>query len=103
MRTGLSTCLPALIGVLVLSLVMGETSPAGRETGEPPTPALSADQAAARAVNSLKETSDGYRLDHPNYVATFNEQGLRFRPHRGGPGWSWKLKSVESRNEPLEG
>ncbi|MCH8819928.1 MAG: hypothetical protein IIB03_06365, partial [Acidobacteria bacterium] len=89
MKSSVRTCFPVVVSFLVLSLVMGEASPAIRETGEPLKPTVSAERAAALAVNSLKETSDGYRLDHPDYVATFNGQGLRFYPRRGGPGWSW--------------
>ena len=103
MRSRVHACMSAVVSFLVWSMVMGEASPAIRETGEPLKPTVSAERAAALAVNSLKETSDGYRLDHPDYVATFNGQGLRFHPRRGGPGWSWQLKSVESQNEPLQG
>ena len=102
MRSRVHACLPAVVSFLVLSLAVGEASLAIRETGQPPKPKVSAQRAAALAVNSLNETSEGYRLDHLDYVATFNGQGLSFHPRRGGPGWSWKLKSVESRNEPLQ-
>lgn len=64
---------------------------------------LTADQAAAAAVNDLEATAGGYRLRHPRHVATFTAEGLQFAPRRSGLEWAWRLMFVGAGDTPLAG
>ncbi|MCP4540293.1 MAG: hypothetical protein GY832_24400, partial [Chloroflexi bacterium] len=60
------------------------------------SPAISAEQAVALAVNDLVATGDGYEAHHPQHNATFSPAGLTFTPRRGGPAWIWQLTGANS-------
>jgi uncharacterized repeat protein (TIGR01451 family) len=69
--------------------LLGWTSRADAE--DPHAAAASAAaQAAALALNDLRPTPEGVRLQHPRHTAAFTAAGVRFTA-RGGPDWHWRL------------
>jgi len=64
---------------------------------------VSPEDAAARAVNTLTPTAEGYALQHPHYTATFRADSVTFQPKRGEVHWQWHLTAVETAAGPLEG
>ncbi len=93
-------------GVLIVALLLVL---ALRPAGAPRTLASagpvrpSPDEAIAAAVNDLAPTAGGYRLRHPHHTASFTPQGIAFRPHDGGPTWTWRLTAVTAGGNPLDG
>ena len=65
-----------------------------------PTPApvderrMSAEEAAALAVNKLTERGAGYHLRHPRREVDFTPDGVRVKGRRGAPVWTWSLERV---------
>ncbi len=57
---------------------------------------LTAEEAAAIAVNDLSEVGAGYHLRHPRRVVDFTPAGVRIEGRRGAPEWTWTLESVSS-------
>jgi hypothetical protein len=85
-----TTCL-LLILVCCASIALAATDP------QPTAPAeISAEQAAAIAVNDLSEVGAGYHLRHPRRVVDFTPGGVRIEGRRGAPEWTWTLESVSS-------
>ncbi|HSN54664.1 MAG TPA: hypothetical protein VLT32_08315 [Candidatus Sulfomarinibacteraceae bacterium] len=65
-----------------------------------PTPApvderrISAEEAAASAVNKLTERGAGYHLQHPRREVSFTPDGVRVKGKRGAPVWTWSLERI---------
>jgi hypothetical protein len=65
-----------------------------------PTPApdgerrISAEEAAAMAVNELTERGAGYHLRHPRREVDFTPDGVRVKGLRGAPEWRWSLERI---------
>jgi len=55
---------------------------------------ISADQAAAIAVNRLEPTVDGVLLHHPRRTVEFAPEGVRLTSRRGAPEWRWALGEI---------
>jgi hypothetical protein len=65
----------------------------------PPTdaaPPLSAERAAAIAVNRLVPTADGVMLHHPRRTVEFAPEGVRLTSRRGAPEWRWSLDAIST-------
>ena len=62
---------------------------------------LTAEQAAATAVNQIEPLGDGLRLTHPRHIADFDGDGLTFTPRSGGPVWRWQLAYVGTESGEL--
>ncbi|MDY7075302.1 MAG: FG-GAP-like repeat-containing protein [Chloroflexota bacterium] len=94
-----------LATALLLLLFVGLTQAKGPDdldearivtTSHAASSAISAEQAAALALNDLTATDDGYEVRNPQHMANFTAAGLTFTPRRGGPAWSWQLTSVSA-------
>ena len=57
---------------------------------------LSADEAAAFAVNQLNDEMWGYRLNHPRRQVDFTPDGIRLEGRRGSLEWKWSLEAISS-------
>jgi len=68
--------------------------------GPAPTPAaeryITAEEAAAIAVNDLIEQGGGYHLRHPRRLVDFTPAGVRVEGRRGGLEWTWSLEAISS-------
>src|SRR5215510_6656330 len=64
---------------------------------------ISPEEAAARALNTLTPTTEGYTLQHLHYTATFSGDGVTFQPKRGEMRGQWHLTAVDTAEGPLEG
>ena len=98
-----------LIGVLIVGLLLTQAASPGPLSVRATAPArpdaayLTADQAAAVAVNDLQVTPDGYRLRHPRHTAIFAPEGVQFAPRGGELEWAWRLTFVGAGDTPLAG
>ncbi len=84
------------IGLLVIlaccaSVALAAAGPASTETT-----LISADRAAAIAVNRLEPTADGVLLHHPRRTVEFGPEGVMLRPRHGAPEWRWTLVEIAS-------
>jgi hypothetical protein len=95
--------LALLLGCLTVPPVVGERATQQHTPNLAGAARLTSDQAIAVAVNDLSATADGYRLHHPQHVATFTPDGLQFTPRGGGPAWAWHLTAVRAGDVPLVG
>ncbi len=70
-------------------------APAATPPGDA-SPALSAERAAALAVNRLVPTADGVLLRHPRRSVEFGSDGVRLTSRRGAPEWRWSLEAIST-------
>ncbi len=104
---------------VLIVLLAALVAPANGSAGElkaraatvvgPPTPAVAgatqrirAEEAAVRAVNTLRPDGDRLVLRQPHDRVEFAAEGVRFEPRRG-PAWSWSLRAVEAGGTALPG
>ncbi len=57
---------------------------------------ISADRAAALAVNPVTEVGAGYRVVHPRRQVDLTPDGIRVVGQRGAPEWRWTLETIAS-------
>ena len=57
-------------------------------------PRLTAEEAAALAVNRLEPTANGVLLHHPRRTVEFAPEGVRLTSRRGAPDWRWSLEAI---------
>lgn len=84
--------------VVVVVFVAGTAVHAHATDG--PAPLVSAEEAAARAINRLSVTTGGIELGHPSHRARFDAAGVEVRPRRGGVRWHWRLAAVDRGGSP---
>ena len=85
-----------LLIVLLATLVALAPAVAGA------TQRIRAEEAAVRAVNTLRPDGDRLVLRQPHDRVEFAAEGVRFEPRRG-PAWSWSLRAVEVGGTALPG
>jgi hypothetical protein len=78
--------------VLALAAVV---APAATPPGDAALP-LSAERAAALALNRLEPTADGVLLRHPRRTVEFGSDGVRLTSRRGAPEWRWSLEAIST-------
>ncbi|HSN54297.1 MAG TPA: hypothetical protein VLT32_06475, partial [Candidatus Sulfomarinibacteraceae bacterium] len=55
---------------------------------------ISAERAAALAVNDVAELGAGFRIDHPRRQVDLTPEGVRVVGRRGAPEWRWTLDGI---------
>jgi hypothetical protein len=88
-----TSCVGAALVLCTLVTVVAFAGPA-------PVPAneqrISAEEAAAIAVNNLTQQGASYHLRQPRREVDFMPEGIRLEGLRGAPEWTWRLEQISS-------
>lgn len=90
-RRALGVALTLTVTVIGATSVVAGPSPAPVDDRR-----ITAEEAAAIAVNDLTERGAGYRLRHPRRQVDFTPDGVSVEGVRGAPEWTWNLERVSS-------
>lgn len=81
-------------GLLVLLACCASVALAAAGPASTATTLISADRAAALAVNRLEPIADGVVLHHARRTVEFAPDGVRLTSRRGAPEWRWALEEI---------
>jgi len=90
-RQAFGVVLTLSLTVLMAASAVARPTPARVDEGR-----ITAEEAAAIAVNDLTEHGAGYHLRHPRRVVDFTPTGVRVEGRRGAPEWTWTLDGIGS-------